>query len=107
MSAKLRLVKIAVQPFFILDDGETITELEHPATVIPASEWPTYSSERFPREVAEWQAKIDAEAAETITVRSDFGRPDPAGIVYDELPRDEHGNHGTDQGNRNTIIETP
>jgi hypothetical protein len=30
-----------------------------------------------------------------------------AGIVRDELPRDEHGNHGTDQGHGNTIIETP
>lgn len=61
MSTKLRLVKVVVQPVFVLDDGENITELEHPPTVIPASEWPTYSSERFPREVAEWQATLDAE----------------------------------------------
>ncbi len=87
---KLRLVKVAVQPFFVLDDGETITELEHQATVIPASEWPSYSSERFPREMAEWQARLDAE-----------------GIVRDELPRDENDNHGTDQGHGNTIIQTP
>ena len=60
--SKLRLVKVVVQPFFVLDDGENITELEHQPTVIPASEWPTYSSERFPREVAEWQAKLDADA---------------------------------------------
>lgn len=58
--SKLRLVKVAVQPFFVLDDGETITEVDHSATVIPASEWPAYSSERFPREVAEWQARLDA-----------------------------------------------
>jgi len=62
MSAKLRLVKVAVQPFFVLDDGETITEVDHQATIIPASEWPTYSSERFPREVEEWQARLDKEA---------------------------------------------
>lgn len=62
MSQKLRLVKVAVQPFFVLDDGETIEELEHPATVIPANEWETYSGERFPREVAEWQARIEEEA---------------------------------------------
>jgi hypothetical protein len=60
MSAKLRLVKVAVQPVVLLDDGENMVELEHPATMIPASEWPTYSSERFPREFAEWQAKLDA-----------------------------------------------
>jgi hypothetical protein len=35
----------------VIDDGDTITELEHPVTVIPAAEWPTYSSERFPRNV--------------------------------------------------------
>jgi hypothetical protein len=58
--SKLRLVKVAVQPFFVLDDGETITEVDHPAAMIPAAEWPTYSSERFPREVAEWQARLDA-----------------------------------------------
>jgi hypothetical protein len=93
MSAKLRLIKVVVQPIVVLDDGENIVEVEHPATVIPASEWPTYSSERFPREFAEWQARLDAEAAQ--------------GIVRDELPRDEHGNHGTVQGHGNTIIETP
>lgn len=61
--AKLRLIEVAVQPVFVLDDGENITRLDTPAVVIPASEWPTYSSERFPREVAEWQAKLDAEAS--------------------------------------------
>jgi hypothetical protein len=60
--SKLRLVKVAVQPFFVLDDGETITELDHPVAVIPANEWPTYSSERFPREVDVWQKQINAEA---------------------------------------------
>lgn len=59
--SKLRLVKVVVQPFFVLDDGENIVELDHTPTVIPASEWPTYSSERFPAEVAAWQAKLDGE----------------------------------------------
>lgn len=58
---KLRLVKVLVQPMFVLDDGETITEIEHPPVAIPADEWPGYSGERFPREVAAWQARIDAE----------------------------------------------
>ncbi len=56
---KLRLIKVLVQPVFVLDDGETITEIEHPATAIPASEWPTYSSERFPKELEAWQAQLD------------------------------------------------
>jgi hypothetical protein len=61
---KARLLKVIVQPVFVLDDGEELTEVQHPATVIPAAEWPTYSNERFPREVAEWQKKLDAEDGE-------------------------------------------
>jgi hypothetical protein len=64
MSAKLRLVNVAVQPFFNLDDGENLVEIEHPVVVIPADKWPTYSSERFPAEIEAWQARIDAEAVE-------------------------------------------
>lgn len=61
---KLRLVKVHVQPVFVLDDGENITEVEHPAVTIPAAEWPTYSSERFPAEVKVWQKQIDDEQQE-------------------------------------------
>lgn len=60
---ELRLVKVVVQPVFILDHGTHVSEVEHPPVVIPAEEWPTYSSERFPREVQEWQQRIDAEEA--------------------------------------------
>lgn len=62
---KLRLVKVLVQPVFILDHGDRIEELDHPAVTIPAAEWPSYSSERFPREVNAWQKQIDAEHAAT------------------------------------------
>lgn len=58
---KLRLVKVFVQPVFVLDDGETITEIEHPPVAIPATDWPTYSGERFPAEVAAWQAQLDGD----------------------------------------------
>jgi hypothetical protein len=63
---RLRLVKVIVQPVFMLDDGTTLTEVEHPSTVIPAEEWPTYSGERFPREVAEWQERLDAGEQSTV-----------------------------------------
>jgi hypothetical protein len=58
---RLRLVKVLVQPVFVLDDGETITEVEHGVIAIPAAEWPTYSAERFPVEVAAWQAQLEVE----------------------------------------------
>lgn len=59
---KLRLVKVHVQPVFILDHGDRIEELDHPPVTIPADEWPAYSAERFPAEVKAWQKQIDAEA---------------------------------------------
>lgn len=58
---KLRLVKVFVQPVFVLDDGDNITELEHTRVAIPAADWPTYSGERFPAEVAAWQAQLDGD----------------------------------------------
>lgn len=61
---KLRLLKVVVQPVFVLDHGTHISEVEHPPVVIPADEWPTYSGERFLLEVAEWQARLDSERAE-------------------------------------------
>jgi hypothetical protein len=63
---RLRLVKVAVQPVFVIDDGESIEEVEHPVTVIPAAEWPTYSGERFPREMSAWQAELDREDASEV-----------------------------------------
>lgn len=60
MSKRLLLVKVIVQPVFVLDDGENVAEIDHPAVAIPAVDWPTYSGERFPREVAEWEAQINA-----------------------------------------------
>lgn len=75
---KVRLLKVVVQPVFVLDDGETLVEVEHPATVIPAAEWPTYSSERFPREVGEWQRKLDTGAATALGdgVANETAEPD-------------------------------
>ena len=62
MKGKLRLVKVRVQPVFMLDDGEQLHDLEHPVVEIPAADWPSYSGERFPSEVEAWQAKLDAES---------------------------------------------
>lgn len=61
-SPLVRLVKVIVQPVFVLDDGETITEVTHEAVTIPAAEWPTYSGERFPAEVKAWQEQLDKDA---------------------------------------------
>lgn len=63
---RLRLVKVVVQPVFVLDDGENVTEVDHPAIAIPAADWPTYSADRFPREVAEWETRINADGGNGI-----------------------------------------
>jgi hypothetical protein len=64
MSPQLRLVKVIVQPVFILDHGTHVTEVEHAPIAIPADEWPSYSGGRFPAEVKVWQERLDADAAE-------------------------------------------
>lgn len=61
---KISLLKVIVQPVFVLVDGENVTELEHPAVAIPAAEWPSYSGERFPAEVKAWQKELDAQNTE-------------------------------------------
>lgn len=63
MGKRLRLIHVVAQPVFVLDDGENLTPVEHGAVTIPAAEWPTYSGERFPREVAEWEKQLNAEGS--------------------------------------------
>lgn len=72
---KLRLIKVLVQPVFVLDDGENVTEIEHQAVAIPAAEWPTYSNERFPREVKAWQKQLDAEHQAAEQAKRNARRP--------------------------------
>jgi hypothetical protein len=55
---RLKLVKVVVQPHFVIDHGDHADELIHPPIAIPASEWPRYSSERFPRELAAFRKQI-------------------------------------------------
>lgn len=60
---QVKLVKVLVQPVFVLDHGDHLEEVDHPVVAIPADEWPSYSGERFPREVAAWQRQLDKENA--------------------------------------------
>jgi hypothetical protein len=56
------LLKVIVQPVWVVEgDDRTLSEIEHPAVTIPASEWPTYSSERFPREVRDWEQRLNSQ----------------------------------------------
>lgn len=44
---KLRLLKVIVQPVFVLDDGEILTEQVGQAVEVSASEWPTFATGSF------------------------------------------------------------
>ena len=59
--SKIRVLKVMVQPLLLeqTDDGE-LREIEGTGAVtIPGIEWPTYSSVRFKKEIAEWQKRMD------------------------------------------------
>lgn len=47
---RLRLLKVFVQPVFIFDDGETLTEQTADIVLVTAKDWPTYY-ERFAEEI--------------------------------------------------------
>ena len=58
---KVRLVKVLVQPIFVIDDGESL--LEPPvedAKIISAANWPDYSGKQFPAEVKAWEEQLNA-----------------------------------------------
>ncbi len=58
---RLRLVEVLVQPVIMRDDGEALVKLDHPPITIPAAEWASYSGERFPRELAEFEDQINSD----------------------------------------------
>jgi hypothetical protein len=62
---RVRLVEVHVQPVFVIDDGENLSPTTHDVVVIPANEWPTYSNERFPREVKQWEERLNNEPENT------------------------------------------
>lgn len=39
---RLRLVKVVVQPHFVIDDGEKLEETVGEPVAVPAAEWPDY-----------------------------------------------------------------
>lgn len=60
--SKLRLVKVVVQPHFVLDDGENLAEQMAQPVEVAAKDWPAFSAERFPAMVAELEAQLDPES---------------------------------------------
>ena len=56
---KPRLVKVLVQPVFVLDDGEHLREANHGVVEVSAEEWPTYATGRFAAELEKWAREMN------------------------------------------------
>ncbi len=63
--AVLRLLKVIVQPVFVLDDGETLTEHVAEPVVVPAADWPTYPMTGYAEAFAALQAQVEAQTSRT------------------------------------------
>lgn len=44
---RLRLVKVVVQPVLVLDDGDTLQEVQSTAVEVMAADWSRWSAESF------------------------------------------------------------
>lgn len=44
---RLRLVKVLLQPVFVLDDGKTLTEVTAQVTTVIAADWDEWSRKAF------------------------------------------------------------
>lgn len=63
---RLRLLKVAVQPTFVVDDGETLAEITGPPQSIPAGDWRDFATGAF----------TDDDLA-ALLERSDLSEPPP------------------------------
>jgi hypothetical protein len=60
---RIRLLKVIVQPVFVVDDGERLIEqVAEPVTVNP-TDWPTFATTTFVEGMAALQAQLDAQDA--------------------------------------------
>lgn len=56
---KLALVKVVVQPFFVIIDGDEVSEQVAEPVTVPAADWPTFATTEFVRATNELQAQLD------------------------------------------------
>jgi hypothetical protein len=47
MKRRLRLLKVIVQPVFVVDDGETLSEVNAQPLVVGAAEWDEWATSGF------------------------------------------------------------
>jgi hypothetical protein len=59
---RLRLVKVVVQPHFVIDDGEELEERVGEAVQVPAADWPDYPR-RLEEQVASLESTFDEDGS--------------------------------------------
>lgn len=56
---RLRLMKVVVQPIFVVDDGETLAEQNTPPIEVTAANWPAFA-DRLEGERATHEERLNA-----------------------------------------------
>lgn len=69
--SRLRLLKVIVQPVFVVDDGESLNERPAQAITVSPEDWPTYATTAFVEAVEALQAELDE-----LDASPDAGVPD-------------------------------
>lgn len=58
---KLRLLKVIVQPVFVVDDGEELVEQTAEPVVVSPADWPTFATTAFLDGMQQLQEQLDAQ----------------------------------------------
>lgn len=63
---RLRLLKVIVQPTFVLDDGETLTELTVQPTTVSPSQWPTFATTEFAAAMEQLRQQVEVAGTDPV-----------------------------------------
>lgn len=58
MKTKLRVIKMVLQPVIVIDDGETLAEVEVQPVVVPWKAWGAYVNGGLADAIAQLEAKL-------------------------------------------------
>ena len=59
--ATLRLLKVIVQPVFVLDHGDSLTEHVADPVIVPAADWSSYPTTGFAEAFRVLRAEVEAQ----------------------------------------------
>lgn len=58
---KLRLLKVIVQPVFVVDDGKQLIEQAADPVVVSPADWPTFATTAFVEGMEQLQTQLEAD----------------------------------------------